>query len=228
MRQILFLLAAITFGGCDSAPSQAPYFVAAPGASFSHYELQCAVNAIEDQRRANARIQHWEGCRADTPRLAALQERLREEWRIEQREKWEARCARETQSLRAVCNEKMQEAMGNYPDHLRIPPVYREILLNSLVVSEATYRRVKGDSDIRLVASGIVLDRLEANSAFPWPVRPTPTNNSHRQPERSQEEKDRSDLLFGGCAKWIGRMAPNSLLITEEYLDQQLAKCMAE
>lgn len=227
MRRTFCLIAVIALSACDTAPRQSAYFKVEPGANFSRYQLQCAVNAIEDQRRANSSIQHWERCSSATPRLTALQETLRGEWRSEQRAKWEARCAREIPSLQPVCNDKLQNALSDYPDHLKVPPVYPELRSRPLDVTEWMYKQAKNESNLQKAASSIVLDRVEADSKLNSALFSATTNSSYRPPKQSQEEKDNQDLQIGYCAKWIGRTAPNAVLITEEYLDQQLAKCVA-
>lgn len=228
MRFLLVVPAAL-LASCDDGTSTHPYYVVEPGTSFSHYQLQCAVNAISDQREAAAEMRQWERCQDDLPRLEALQSELREEWKAAELEKWNSRCANEIGSLRAACERKRDEALADLPDHLRVPPQYSTALERPPInVAEYRWRDVQNESDLQTAAALIVMDEVEARSKLFSNLMPTVPPSTSRPLVQTQREKDLRDVrVMGYCAKWIGRTAPDADRLTEEYLGTSIERCRA-
>ncbi len=228
-KTAVLLLAGFCFG-CDSKPPRNPYFEVQPGASFSQWQLQCAVNAFVEQREASQQIEHRQRCEERLPRLELLQKELRDDWIAEQRSKWEARCAKEIPSLREACRAKADEVIRKLPDHLRVPPIYSNILVDRPVeVTPGIWRNVQFETDIKETAAKIVMDRVEADARVWSSLLPPSSDSSAPRIERSQRERDLTDIhSIGYCARWIGRDAPDGTLVTEEHLDQEIASCVAQ
>ena len=223
---VLVAFSALLVGGCDDSRPRNPYVTVQPDQNFSRYQLQCAVDAIEDQREAHKEMNSWKRCQSSLPRLEELQTKLREEWKIAELEKWNRRCENEISSLRFACEQKRDEALANLPDHLRIPPRYSSTLKpRRTLVTEYQWRQANKKADIQEVAASIVLDEVESRARLASSLFPQLSSESKSHFTRTQEEEDLSDIRNGfSCAVWIGREAPNADLLTEEYLHNEIEK----